>query len=107
MSKSTGLIDFSANFEVKYGAPLDSRAVIATRADLLLANTWNGYAYVGMLSVVTADSVPEYNGVYRLKAADHTVLSNWELLGSGGGGGGGITSHTAQEYAILYGLLLG
>jgi hypothetical protein len=107
MTKSAGLIDFSANFEVKYGAPLDSRAVINTRADLLLTNTWNGFAYVGMLSVVIADPTPDNNGVYRLKAADYTLLSNWELLGSGGGGGGGVSGYTVQEYAILNSLMFG
>lgn len=112
MSRTKGTLGISANFEPQASAPFDARSVVPTRADLLLLATWqandgNPYAYVGMLVSVTSDPTPENNGVYRLKAADYTQLSNWELLGSGGGGGGGITSYTAQEYSILYGLLLG
>jgi len=112
MSRTKGALSISAAFEPQAAMPFDARAVTQTRADLLLTATWqandgNPYAYVGMLVSVIADPTPENNGVYRLKAADYTLLSNWELLGSGGGGGGGVSSYTVQEYAILNSLMFG
>lgn len=83
MARATGLLNFSANFEVGYAQPFDARAVVPLKSDLLLADTWDGFSYVGMLVAVTADPTPENNAVYLLKAADFTLEANWEKVGTG------------------------
>lgn len=87
MTREKGSIPFSANFEAQKSAPIDARMICDTKADLLLATTWEAndgghYAYVGMLVAVNGDSTPANNGVYRLTALPYTSAGNWEQLGS-------------------------
>jgi hypothetical protein len=86
-ARTKGLASFSANFETQMAAPLDARMLCDTKADLLLATTWEAndgghYAYVGMLVTVNGDSTSANNGVYRLTALPYTSAGNWERCGS-------------------------
>ena len=83
MSKTNGILPISANFETNFAEPLDSRVRVPTKADLLLANTWGSYSYVGMIVTVYNDSTTSNNGTYRLIASDYTQEPNWILSSSG------------------------
>jgi hypothetical protein len=90
MSRAKGIASFSANFEVHTAAPLDSRCLVGTKADLTSSVIWQGndngnYTYLGMVVSIAADPTPTNNGVYQLIASDYTNASNWVKLGSGGG----------------------
>jgi hypothetical protein len=78
MSRPTGMLNLSGNLEVQAGAPLDSRSVVPTLADLTTAANFP-YPYVGMETYVVAE-----NKKYRLIATPVTSSSNWEEVGSGG-----------------------
>ena len=101
-ARTKGLASFSANFESQMAAPIDARMVCDTKADLLLATTWEAndgghYAYVGMIVAVNEDSTPANNGVYRLAALPYTSAGNWEQTGTGSG------SPSIAEIAFSYG----
>ena len=86
-ARTPGLLGISANFEAQMAAPLDARMICDTKADLLLATTWEAndgghYAYVGMIVTVNGDGTPANNGVYRLTALPYTSAGNWEQCGS-------------------------
>lgn len=88
MSRQKGIADVSFNFEPHSAAPLDARAVVATKADLTNANTFLStdglsYAYKGMTVSVTDDEVAENNGLYVLKGTDTTSEESWDRAGSG------------------------
>jgi len=93
MTRTKGIIPFSGNFEVQAAAPLDARLRVETRADLLLANSWEAldgspYAYEGMPVAVWNDTTAENNGIYILQDTDFTDINNWlQVSGSGGSGG--------------------
>ena len=58
--------NFSANFNVKATAPLDTRTVVQNKADLYdVMGTFNGFVYEGMLVTVLAEKA-----VYQLVAID-------------------------------------
>ena len=82
MSRETGLLPISANFEFNIASPSDARSVVATQADLI--TSFGVYAYRGMIVSVHSDSTPTNNGLYRLKSLPYTDLNNWEQLGTGG-----------------------
>lgn len=102
MARTRGTLGISANFEPKTAAPFDARSIVATKAELILQATWvnadgNVYTYKGMVVSVTDDPTATNNGIYRLKAADYTVSTNWEIAGTGAGGG----THTHDNKAAL------
>ena len=104
MSERTrGTLGVSANFEPQIAGPFDGRMVCDTKADLLLATTWEAndgghYAYVGMIVAVNGDSTPANNGVYRLAALPYTSAGNWEQCTTPSSGG-----QTIAEIAFAYG----
>lgn len=83
MSRTRGTFNLSANLEVKKDAPLDSRLIVDTKADLIKAETWIDsdnidWTYVGML-VVAVDSPGE---VFQLVNQDYTKDSSWKAIGN-------------------------
>ena len=116
MSRTNGLLPISANFEPQVAGPFDARMICDTKADLLLATTWEAndgghYAYVGMLVTVYGDTTPANNGVYRLAALPYTSAGNWEQLGTGSGSWSpisqvtlGDTFATNQAFKLVSGL---
>jgi len=90
MAREKGLSAFSANFEAQIAAPIDARMIVATRADLILATTWEAsdelvYTYKGMIVSVHSDSTPANNGLYILTDEDYTNIDNWvKVQGNGG-----------------------
>lgn len=85
MARVKGLVPCSVNFEVNKTAPLDSRSVIDTKAELTLTATWadsnNGvWLYDGLVVAVKED-----NSLYMLigQEADptaYTSISNWHQI---------------------------
>lgn len=96
MGRIKGLSSFSANFDILMAAPIDSRSVVDTVADLNNPETWKGndgntYLYAGLLVAVLEDK-----SVYMLIDPDNLV---WEKLK--GEGGGGETKPTVHTQHIL------
>ena len=84
MGRIKGLSSFSANFDILMAAPIDSRSVVDTVADLSNPEIWksndgNTYLYAGLLVAVLEDK-----SVYML--VDPTNLVWEKLKGEGGGG---------------------
>lgn len=75
MSRQIGTLKISSNFEPRMGAPLDARSIVALKADLTAANTFE-YSYVGMIVVVQ-----EEGKAYILGAKPTTTLTNWRAVG--------------------------
>jgi len=81
------MASFAANFEVEKRASLDARAIVDTKADLLLLNTWkahdwNEWTYVGMVVAVADDWAN--SGLYMLAWVDYTDANNRKKIGDGG-----------------------
>lgn len=76
MARTKGTANLSASLEVLAGAPLDSRQVVSTLADLTTATNFP-YKYIGMPVVVQATG-----DMYILTALDVTDIENWKLVGS-------------------------
>lgn len=98
MGRERGTFQNPANYEPLIAAPFDARALVETKADLILASTWTTpqgemWIYNGMITVVYNDA--ENNGLYILfdrsaydkesswiKTADYAAIKKWvdELL---------------------------
>lgn len=95
MGRIKGLSSFSANFDILMAAPIDSRSVVDTVADLSNPEIWksndgNTYLYAGLLVAVLEDK-----SVYML--VDPTNLVWEKLKGEGGGTGtSNPTIHTTH-----------
>lgn len=81
--RTQGTFNFGANLEVKKDAPLDSRVLVPSYADLILDETWkdsdgNAWTYPGML--VTCLDRP--GKLYQLTEADYTKTANWTEIGA-------------------------
>lgn len=76
-------MNLQAVFRSTAQAPLDNRQVVQTKADLINADTFEGFAYEGML-VVTADTSAVYvlNDVAKVTSADY---SGWTELATSAG----------------------
>lgn len=88
MSRTTGIFNFAANFEVLAKAPLDAKQLVGTYADLTTPSTWNGsgnvWLYNGAVVAVGSDLTPSNNGIYWLcDATNYTSASSWVKAGSG------------------------
>ena len=79
MARQKGMLNLSGNLEPLAGAPLDSRTITPTVADLYIASNWP-YKYIGMKTTVTATG-----DTYRLVDLDVTKESSWVLDGGSGG----------------------
>lgn len=79
MARQKGMLNLSGNLEPLAGAPLDSRSITPTVADLYIASNWP-YKYIGMKTTVTATG-----DTYRLVDLDVTQESSWVLDGGSGG----------------------
>lgn len=79
MARQKGMLNLSGNLEPLAGAPLDSRTITPTVADLYIASNWP-YKYIGMKTTVTATG-----DTYRLVNLDVTQESSWVLDGGSGG----------------------
>ena len=71
MARQKGMLNLSGNLEPLAGAPLDSRTITPTVADLYIASNWP-YKYIGMKTTVTATG-----DTYRLVNLDVTQESSW------------------------------
>jgi len=85
MARAKGIASFSANFEPQVAGALDARNICWTKADLILATTWEAndgwtYAYKGMLTCVKDDTTSDNNGLYWLKDEDFTEPTNWLMV---------------------------
>ena len=86
MARSKGTFQFAANFEVKAAAALDPRVAVATKAELILKETWpyDGdtiYLYKGIVV-----SVADENALYMLIDTDKilsTDYSGWKRVDAG------------------------
>lgn len=76
-------MNLQAVFRSTAQAPLDNRQVVQTKADLINADTFEGFAYEGML-VVTADTSAVYvlNDITKVTSADY---SGWTELATSAG----------------------
>ena len=77
MARNKGTFQFAANFEVKAAAALDPRVAVATKAELIIKETWpyDGdtiYLYKGILV-----SVQEENAVYMLVDTDKILAADY------------------------------
>lgn len=79
MARQKGMLNLSGNLEPLAGAPLDSRTITPTVADLYIASNWP-YKYIGMKTTVVATG-----DTYRLVNLDVTQESSWVLDGGSGG----------------------
>ena len=85
MARARGTFNFSASLEVKKQGALDSRLVVQTYAELVLASTWADddnkiWLYDGMIVSVVADTTGK-NGVYMLTNKDaYNEASSWERI---------------------------
>lgn len=79
MARQKGMLNLSGNLEPLAGAPLDSRSITPTVADLYIASNWP-YKYIGMKTTVTATG-----DTYRLVNLDVTQESSWVKEGSESG----------------------
>lgn len=69
MARDKGTFEFSANFEPRIQAPLDSRMVVGLYSDLLNPITWRDsenlvWLYNGAIVSVASDPNPEKSGIY-------------------------------------------
>lgn len=86
MARNKGTFQFAANFEVKAAAALDPRVAVATKAELIVKDTWpyDGdtiYLYKGILV-----SVQEENAVYQLVDTNKILdadYSGWKRVDAG------------------------
>ena len=86
MARSKGTFQFAANFEVKAAAALDPRVAVASKAELILKETWpyDGdtiYLYKGIVV-----SVADENALYMLIDTDKilsTDYSGWKRVDAG------------------------
>lgn len=86
MARNKGTFQFAANFEVKAAAALDPRVAVATKAELIVKDTWpyDGdtiYLYKGILV-----SVQEENAVYMLVDTNKILdadYSGWVRVDAG------------------------
>lgn len=76
MARRRGTYTLSSNIELEAGAPLDSRDIVQTKADL--TNGSFPYAYVGMETYVISEGKK-----YRFIGEDPTDIEDWEEVGSG------------------------
>ena len=79
MARQKGMLNLSGNLEPLAGAPLDSRSITPTVADLYVASNWP-YKYIGMKTTVTATG-----DTYRLVNLDVTQESSWVKEGGESG----------------------
>lgn len=79
MARQKGMLNLSGNLEPLAGAPLDSRDITPTVADLYIASNWP-YKYIGMKTTVTATG-----DTYRLVNLDVTQESSWVKEGGESG----------------------
>lgn len=79
MARQKGMLNLSGNLEPLAGAPLDSRSITPTVADLYIASNWP-YKYIGMKTTVTATG-----DTYRLVNLDVTQESSWVKEGGESG----------------------
>lgn len=79
MARQKGMLNLSGNLEPLAGAPLDSRDVTPTVADLYIASNWP-YKYIGMKTTVIATGE-----TYRLVNLDVTQESSWVKEGGESG----------------------
>lgn len=86
MARFRGGFEISANYEPLKAAPFDARALVESKADLILPATWqdsNGdiWIYAGMIVSVASDIDDANNGLYRLLSATrYQEESAWEKL---------------------------
>lgn len=85
MARQKGMLNLSGNLEPLAGAPLDSRDITPTVADLYIASNWP-YKYIGMKTTVTATG-----DTYRLVNLDVTQESSWVKEGSGESGASSLS----------------
>lgn len=86
MARNKGTFQFAANFEVKAAASLDPRVAVASKAELILKETWpyDGdtiYLYKGIVV-----SVADENALYMLIDTDKilsTDYSGWKRVDAG------------------------
>lgn len=76
MARRRGTYTLSSNIELEAGAPLDSRDIVQTKADL--TNGSFPYVYVGMETYVISEGKK-----YRFIGEDPTDIEDWEEVGSG------------------------
>lgn len=84
MAREKGLFQFSGNFEVTKAAPLDTRTVVDTLAELTVSDTWKVDGKVWLYDGIVV-AVKENKGLYMLTgmAADPTAyssLDNWNRI---------------------------
>lgn len=86
MARNKGLLNIAANFEPQSAEPFDARTRIPTKAELLLADTWesidgNNYLYKG-IPVSVYNDTPENNGLYQLVGDNFTLEASWSKVGT-------------------------
>lgn len=88
MGRFKGTFEVPANYEPQKAAPFDARQLVETKADLILASTWQDskgdmWIYSGMIVSVASDINSKNNGVYVLQdAAYYYDLNYWTKLAS-------------------------
>jgi hypothetical protein len=108
--RSTGTFNFSANFEPLLKAPLDSRQMVNTFADLIDPSSWkdangNNWLYNGAIVGVANDPSTTRNGIYLLLDATHyTSAGSWSNASGVSGGAGNGENIGNGDASIFYDL---
>lgn len=84
MARIQGDFSASVNYEILKQAPLDARALVNLKSDLIDPGSWKFYeVYSGMLVSVGKDPTEENNGVYILRDENnYLVETSWVKLTS-------------------------
>ena len=95
MARTKGSFSLAGTLEILADAPADARTVVATKADLTAAGSYQ-YKYVGMIVSVASEGK-----AYMLTASDPTVSANWTEIGSGGASfpSGGTTGQALVKHS--------
>lgn len=83
MARTKGNVAFPFNFEIGAQSPMDARLVVASKADLIAANTYSAKNYYKGMQVVVADTQEVYilKDVSKIASSDY---SGWTRVDGGG-----------------------
>ena len=84
MARTKGSVAFPFNFEIGAQSPMDARLVVASKADLIAANTYSAKNYYKGMQVVVADTQEVYilKDVSKITSSDYSGWTRVDGVGS-------------------------
>lgn len=84
MARTKGSVAFPFNFEIGAQSPMDARLVVASKADLITANTYSAKNYYKGMQVVVADTQEVYilKDVSKITSSDYSGWTRVDGAGS-------------------------